>query len=75
MSARDAWVQVHLWLGITLGVVGVLVGITGSILVFDTEIDGLLNPQRYAVSKVTHALPPASTAIAVPSVYPPVPPK
>ena len=60
MSAREAWVRVHLWLGLTLGLVGALVGITGSILVFDTEIDGLLNPQRYAVSDVTHALPPSA---------------
>lgn len=47
---RALWLQVHLWLGLTLGAVGVVVGLTGSVLVFDHEIDALLNPSRYAVS-------------------------
>jgi uncharacterized iron-regulated membrane protein len=57
MRLREFWVQVHLWLGLTLGVVGVLVGISGSILVFDREIDGILNPQRYRVSEGAGELP------------------
>ena len=36
---RPVWFQIHLWLGLTLGVVGALIGVTGSILVFDHEID------------------------------------
>jgi uncharacterized iron-regulated membrane protein len=44
---RPFWVQVHLWLGLTLGVIGVVIGLSGAVLVFDREIDGLLNPQRY----------------------------
>ena len=54
---RRAWVQIHLWLGLTLGVVGALVGITGSVLVFDRAIDGALNPQRYATSGKEVLLP------------------
>jgi len=54
---RRAWVQIHLWLGLTLGVVGALVGITGSVLVFDRAIDGALNPQRYATSGNEVSLP------------------
>lgn len=50
VDLRRIWLQVHLWLGLTLGVVGALIGVTGSILVFDNEIDAWLNPQRYAVS-------------------------
>ncbi|HTO46053.1 MAG TPA: PepSY-associated TM helix domain-containing protein [Burkholderiales bacterium] len=50
VDARRIWLQVHLWLGLTLGVVGALVGLTGSALVFDHELDSLLNPQRYAVT-------------------------
>ncbi len=49
-NLRGLWVQIHLWLGLTLGVVGVLVGLSGSILVFDHEIDARLNPKRYAIS-------------------------
>jgi hypothetical protein len=54
---RRAWVKIHLWLGLTLGVVGAVVGITGSVLVFDRAIDGALNPQRYATSGKEVELP------------------
>jgi len=50
IDLRRVWVQVHLWLGLTLGVVGALVGVTGSVLVYDRAIDGALNSQRYATS-------------------------
>jgi uncharacterized iron-regulated membrane protein len=42
--------RVHLWLGFTLGVLGIFIGITGSILVFADGIDAMLNPSRHAVS-------------------------
>jgi uncharacterized iron-regulated membrane protein len=54
---RKRWVQLHLWLGLTLGVLGVFIGLTGSLLVFDHSLDATLNPQRYAVSGPTLALP------------------
>jgi uncharacterized iron-regulated membrane protein len=57
LDARRIWLQVHLWLGLTLGVVGALVGLTGSVLVFDHEVDVVLNPQRYAVTGSQVALP------------------
>ena len=47
---RRAWIQIHLWLGLTLGALGVLIGLSGSFLLYDDEIDAWLNPQRYAVS-------------------------
>jgi len=47
---RNAWRQVHLWLGLTLGVVGALLGISGSLLVYDDAIDGWLHPARHAIS-------------------------
>src|SRR4249920_2111972 len=59
---RAFWVQVHLWLGLTLGTVGVLIGLSGSILVYDHEIDAQLNPQRYAASGRQVALPYAEYA-------------
>lgn len=56
---RDLWVQVHLWLGLTLGVIGALLGISGGVLVYGHEIDAVLHPQRYAISgaglALTHA--------------------
>ena len=54
---KRLWIQVHLWLGLSLGVLGIFIGITGSILVYDNEIDARLNPQRYAVSSAKVALP------------------
>jgi len=57
IDARRIWLQVHLWLGLTLGVLGALVGLTGSVLVFDHEVDAALNPQRYAVTGSQVVLP------------------
>ena len=47
---RRAWIQIHLWLGLSLGALGIFIGLSGSFLVYDHEIDAWLNPQRYAVS-------------------------
>jgi uncharacterized iron-regulated membrane protein len=49
-SLRRWWVQVHLWLGLTFGVLGVFIGVSGSILVFEAAVDAQINPQRYALS-------------------------
>ena len=54
---RAFWVQIHLWLGLSLGVVGVFIGLSGTILIFDHSIDTRLNPQRYAISGAQIALP------------------
>jgi len=56
-TLRAAWLQVHLWLGLSLGVVGALLGISGAVLVYDHEVDALLNPARYAVSGTEAAQP------------------
>jgi len=56
-SLRGLWLQIHLWLGLTLGVVGAFIGLSGSILVYDHAIDAWLNPQRYAISGAQIALP------------------
>ncbi|HEY1289894.1 MAG TPA: PepSY-associated TM helix domain-containing protein [Burkholderiales bacterium] len=62
---KGFWLQLHLWLGLTLGALGIFIGATGSILVYDHAIDAWLNPQRYAVSGAQVALPYAEyTALA-----------
>ncbi len=61
-TLRALWVQVHLWLGLTLGVIGALLGLSGSILVYDDVVDAWLNPARYAVSGTQVALPLAEYA-------------
>lgn len=42
---RRAVRKVHLWLGLTLGGLFVLLGLTGSVLVFYPELDALLHPE------------------------------
>jgi uncharacterized iron-regulated membrane protein len=54
---KRLWIQVHLWLGLTLGVLGIFIGITGSILVYDNEIDAWLCPRRHVVSGTQAAQP------------------
>ena len=42
--ARQLNLQVHLWAGIILAIYVVIIGITGSVLVFGRELDDILNP-------------------------------
>jgi len=53
---RRFWVQVHLWLGLTLSTIGVAIGLSGAALVYDHEFDAWLNPQRYAITGPQAAL-------------------
>lgn len=39
------WLNLHLWIGLSLGLVFVLAGLTGSLLVFYVELDEILNPE------------------------------
>ena len=41
---RFFWLKLHLYIGLSLGFIFVLAGLTGSLLVFYVEIDELLNP-------------------------------
>jgi uncharacterized iron-regulated membrane protein len=43
--ARQFWLTIHAWLGLSLGLLWLVIGITGSLLVFYLEIDQWLNPQ------------------------------
>jgi len=42
---RTLWLKAHRWLGLTVGLLLVLIGLTGSVLVFDHAIDEWLNPE------------------------------
>lgn len=44
-TRRKCWLGVHLYLGLLLGLVLAIIGLTGSILVFWTEIDEWLNSE------------------------------
>jgi uncharacterized iron-regulated membrane protein len=49
-AARGVWLRLHLWLGLSLGVIGAVLGLSGCILLYDSEIDAWLHRQRYAIS-------------------------
>lgn len=44
--------QLHLWLGLGSGLIVFIVALTGSLLVFEKEIDQFLNPEFYNVSTI-----------------------
>jgi uncharacterized iron-regulated membrane protein len=47
---RAKWLQIHLWIGLSMGFLLSVVGITGSISVFYQELDQWLNPGVLSVS-------------------------
>jgi len=47
---RHYWLTVHIWLGLALGALLSIYGVTGSILVFHAEINELLNPTLLTVA-------------------------
>jgi len=50
LRLRALWRTVHLWIGVALVLVLAPLGVTGSLLVYDDQIDAVLHPQRHAVS-------------------------
>ncbi|SNR64974.1 Uncharacterized iron-regulated membrane protein [Methylobacillus rhizosphaerae] len=57
---RPLWLKLHLYLGLSLGLLFVLLGITGSMLVFYPTLDSLLNPH---IQASVPASPPSPQAI------------
>ena len=45
LAVRRMWFALHKWLGLSAGLLFVVLGLTGSVLVFDHAIDEWLNPQ------------------------------
>ncbi len=54
-TRRKHWLAVHLWLGLSLGLLLSIYGITGSILVFYEEIDEWLNSEILIVKPPEHS--------------------
>src|SRR5262245_15250562 len=58
MAERRTWVWLHRWLGLNIGLWFALVGLTGSVLVFEDEVDAFLNPALLVERKAgAHLLP------------------
>jgi len=58
MRAPSLWFSVHKWLGLALGVWFALVGLTGSVLVFEDPVDAWLNPSLLSTPSRGAVLPP-----------------
>jgi uncharacterized iron-regulated membrane protein len=58
MREDRLWFTVHKWLGIALGLWFALVGLTGSLLVFEDPVDAWLNPDLLRTSSRGPWLPP-----------------
>jgi len=56
---RRLWLSLHLWTGLSVGVLLVALGLSGSLLVWRDSLDRLGNPARYAVTAGNPALPPS----------------
>jgi uncharacterized iron-regulated membrane protein len=59
MSAVKIIRTIHLWLGLTSGLVVVFLGITGCILAFQREIETLTHPYQFVVPQSDRMLPPS----------------
>jgi len=50
VQLRNAWFQVHKWVGLLLAIILVPLSLTGSMLVWDEPLDRLLEPSHYTAS-------------------------
>jgi uncharacterized iron-regulated membrane protein len=55
-TRRKLWLQVHLWLGLSLGLFLAVIGLTGSVLVFWQELDHSLNRTLYYTTAQSSSL-------------------
>jgi uncharacterized iron-regulated membrane protein len=56
-ALRQLWLNVHLWIGLGLALLLIPISVSGGLLVFHDEFDGMLNPHRYAVSGPQMTMP------------------
>lgn len=67
---RTIWLMFHRWAGLILGVVLSILGVTGTILVFDAEIDAALNPSLMKVTPAGDIKPFDDIVKAAAAAYP-----
>lgn len=70
MKLRQLALSTHRYLGILVGLILVLIGLTGSFLVFHKEIDHFLNPHLFHVIPQGERIPVQSALDTVRSAYP-----
>lgn len=52
LTLRKAALQLHLWLGLTSGLIVVIMAATGCIIAFENELKQVLHPDRYFIKNV-----------------------
>lgn len=67
---RKLWLQVHRWIGLTVGLLFVLMGLTGSLLVFEHPLDAWLNPHVLTVEEGTKRQSLENVLIMAENAYP-----
>src|SRR5271169_1610214 len=67
---RKAVFQLHLWMGITLGLYILVISLTGSVMVFRTEINQALKPKPLTVAVTGRRLSQAELRQAALRDYP-----
>jgi uncharacterized iron-regulated membrane protein len=64
VQLRNAWFQIHKWVGILLALVLIPLSFTGSMLVWDDALDRMLEPSHYTASGPAALPAPAYVEIA-----------
>jgi len=60
MTAHAVLLKIHRWLGVTVAVFLLILGLTGSVIAFENDIDHWLHPGLYYVPVLPQALPEAA---------------
>jgi uncharacterized iron-regulated membrane protein len=71
IGLRNAWFQVHKWIGLILAILIIPLCLSGSALVWHDALDEALNPQRHAVTSPTPKVEPQAYAVAAAAVLAP----
>lgn len=72
-TVRQKLLVVHRWLGIVVGLYFVVIGLTGSLLVFGREIDRVLNPELLTTPRVGDYRPLSEILASFRAAYPTAP--
>ncbi len=67
---RSLWLLGHRWIGLTLGLLIALIGVSGSLIVFEDALDERLNADLHLVKPGTEALAFAGLAAAAATAHP-----
>jgi uncharacterized iron-regulated membrane protein len=71
IGLRNAWFQVHKWIGLILAILIIPLSLSGAALVWHDALDRALNPQRYALTSESLGRAPQAYVAAAAAVLAP----